>query len=148
MSSIFAVRSANMFAMPVILPPGLAKLLTKPEPMGSVDGDMMIGIVDVARCAAAIAGVASAIMTSGLSATSSATRFWQQRVVAIRFAKFYNQVLSLLISLGFESFSEPSENPIALPCSDQSDAPWLRWMGIRRGGNSKGTGRRKEDATC
>src|SRR4051812_12191241 len=61
MSSVFAVRSANMFATPVIFPPGLAKLLTNPEPMGSLLGDMMIGIVEVARCATAIAGVASAI---------------------------------------------------------------------------------------
>ncbi|WP_245481284.1 hypothetical protein [Bradyrhizobium sp. LVM 105] len=67
MSSVLAVRSPNMLATPVMLPPGLAKLFTKPEPIGSVDGDMTMGMVDVAFCAAAIAGVASAMMTSGFN---------------------------------------------------------------------------------
>jgi hypothetical protein len=58
-------------AIPVIFPPGWAKLLMKPERTGSVAGAITMGMVEVARWAAAIAEVATATITSGLRAISS-----------------------------------------------------------------------------
>jgi len=48
-STVLAVMSPYRLATPVMFPAGWAKLLMKPEPIGSVDGLMTIGIVDVAR---------------------------------------------------------------------------------------------------
>ena len=73
MSSVFVVASPNIFATPVMFPPGCAKLLTNPEPIGSLAGAITIGIVAVAFCAAATAGVASATIKSGLSAINSSS---------------------------------------------------------------------------
>lgn len=67
----FPTESPFILATPVMLPPGWAKLLMKPEPTGSVAGAMMMGMVDVALWAAAIAGVVTATTTSGLRAISS-----------------------------------------------------------------------------
>src|SRR5260221_10394795 len=72
--SVFGVRSSYIFATPVMLPPGCAKLLTKPDPIGSEAERITIGIVDVALCKASIAGVVSATMTSGFKLTTSFAR--------------------------------------------------------------------------
>ena len=53
-----------MFESPVILPPGRARLLTKPLPTGSPMAPMTMGIVVVAFCAARVAGVPPVTMTS------------------------------------------------------------------------------------
>ena len=48
----FPSRSGAIAANPVKFPPGRARLLTKPVPIGSPTAAMTIGIVDVARFAA------------------------------------------------------------------------------------------------
>jgi hypothetical protein len=56
------------------LPPGRARLATKPVPTGSPVLTNTIGITDVACLAASVPGVASARMTSTLSRTNSAAK--------------------------------------------------------------------------
>src|SRR5262249_56998926 len=56
---------------PVVLPPGRAKLSTKPAPGGSAPLTNTIGILRVACCNVAIASLPLAMMTSGESVTSS-----------------------------------------------------------------------------
>ncbi len=60
-----------MLVTPVTLPPGRARLATRPDLTGSATLTKTIGIVDVARLAAATAGVPHATMTSTLNRTSS-----------------------------------------------------------------------------
>jgi hypothetical protein len=62
------------FERPVTLPPGRARLVTKPLPTGSPDPTKTIGIFDVACIAAAVEGVAVVKMTSTLSRTNSAAK--------------------------------------------------------------------------
>src|SRR5262249_21204341 len=64
-STLLTCSSPSKLVTPVTLPPGRARLSTSPEPTGSEGVTMTIGIVAVARLAARIAGVVSAIMTSG-----------------------------------------------------------------------------------
>ena len=75
-----SLRSSNHFALmpysnktkPVALPPGRARLSTKPSPTGSTACANTIGTVRVAACSAATVGFDEAKMMSGASATSSA----------------------------------------------------------------------------
>ena len=69
-SSRFALSSGVMPLMPVMLPPGRARLATNPSPMGSESSAMIMGMVLVARFAAHDAGP-NAMSTSTLLATSS-----------------------------------------------------------------------------
>src|SRR5262249_10506452 len=73
-STPLTIRSASKLVTPVTLPPGRARLSTSPKPTGSAGRTMTIGMVAVARLAARTAGVVSATMTSGFSATSSVAR--------------------------------------------------------------------------
>jgi hypothetical protein len=57
---------------PVVLPPGRARLATKPAPTGSTTFTNTIGTMRLARCNDATAGLALAKITSGASATNSA----------------------------------------------------------------------------
>jgi hypothetical protein len=57
----------------VILPPGRARLAMNPERTGSPTPTMTMGMADVARRAAIVAGVVHATMTSTLLLTSSVT---------------------------------------------------------------------------
>jgi hypothetical protein len=66
------VKIAAMFVMPVMLPPGCARLSTRPVVTGSVTPMNTIGIVVVACLAACAAFVVTATRTSGLGSTSSA----------------------------------------------------------------------------
>jgi hypothetical protein len=52
---------------PVMLPPGFAKLVTNPLPIGS-DAANTIGIVLVSPCSAAVAGVVKVLHRLGLRA--------------------------------------------------------------------------------
>jgi hypothetical protein len=61
-----------MPANPVKFPPGRARLLTKPVPIGSPTAAMTTGIVVVVRLAARAAGVPAVTMISDLRAMSSA----------------------------------------------------------------------------
>jgi hypothetical protein len=54
-----------------VLPPGRARRAMNPEPTGSPTDTMTMGMVDVARRAAVVAGVAHATMTSTLLLISS-----------------------------------------------------------------------------
>ena len=50
--------AGSLFVNPVMLPPGRGKLATKPAPTGSPTIANTIGMVLVARCNAAVTGVA------------------------------------------------------------------------------------------
>ena len=62
----------NNSANAAMLPPGRAKLATKPVPTGSDTAANTIGMTAVACFAARVGGVASVTMTSTLSRTNSA----------------------------------------------------------------------------
>jgi hypothetical protein len=66
--------SSGLFCsdIPVMFPPGRARLATRPVPTGSPAKAITMGMVDVARLAAVTDGVYAAMMTSGFKATSSA----------------------------------------------------------------------------
>ena len=66
MSMNLGVRSSFKLERPVVLPPGRARLATRPLPTGSLMWSMTIGTAVVARCAALIAAMVLAIMTLGL----------------------------------------------------------------------------------
>ena len=70
-SSHFPLRLYSNALKPVVLPPGRAKLATKPAPTGSITFANTIGTVRVTRCSAATFTLAEAKMTSGASATNS-----------------------------------------------------------------------------
>ena len=59
--------------MPVTLPPGRARLATKPCSTASPTANMTIGIVDVACISARIGGVPLPMSRSGLRSRTSAT---------------------------------------------------------------------------
>jgi hypothetical protein len=71
-SSRLPARSAARVARPVTLPPGLARLATRPLLTGSPAVANTIGMTDVARLAAKIVGVPDVTMISTLSRTNSA----------------------------------------------------------------------------
>ena len=71
-SSHFAPIAYSKAVNPVVLPPGRAKLSTKPAPTGSMTPPNTIGTVRVACCTVATLKLVSVRMTSGASATSSA----------------------------------------------------------------------------
>ncbi len=70
-SHLALVLNSNV-EKPVTLPPGCARLPTKPAPTGSVTLVNTIGTVLVACCSATMASVVEARMTSGACATNSA----------------------------------------------------------------------------
>ena len=63
-STLFAAVSGAMLDSPVILPPGRARLATRPVPTGSPTDTMTIGIDAVASFAASAQGVKIAAITS------------------------------------------------------------------------------------
>ena len=63
-----------MLVTPVLLPPGRARLSTRPAATGSVTPMKTIGIVAVALRAASAALVVTATRMSGFSRTSSAAK--------------------------------------------------------------------------
>src|SRR5262245_25313219 len=74
-SSRLASRSTATTLTPVTLPPGLARLATRPSPTGSAAIEKMIGIAEVARLAARIGAVPPPVkITSTLRLTRSAAR--------------------------------------------------------------------------
>src|SRR6516165_11624223 len=62
---------ASRLTKPVTLPPGLARLVTKPEPTGSTRLAKMIGTLRVCCMSNLVVGVPDDKMTSGRSSTSS-----------------------------------------------------------------------------
>ena len=79
-SNCFGVVSSAEVAMPVMLPPGLAKLSTKPVPTGSVETAMTIGIVRLACCTALMDPVVPTTTTSTCARTSSAASMGKSSV--------------------------------------------------------------------
>ena len=71
-SSRLAATSVCWIDRPVTLPPGRARLATRPVPTGSPAAAMTIGMTDVACLAATTASVADVTMTSTLRRTNSA----------------------------------------------------------------------------
>src|SRR6266446_2796379 len=71
-SSRLPARSADWFDSPVTLPPGRARLATRPVPTGSPAVAKTIGMTDVACFAATTAAVPAVTMTLTLSRTNSA----------------------------------------------------------------------------
>ena len=70
-SSHLPPNEPSMSTKPVMLPPGFAKLAANPLPTGSETAANTIGIVRVAACNAAVAGVVIATNTSAFRPTSS-----------------------------------------------------------------------------
>src|SRR6516164_1384642 len=70
-SSNFAFRLNSYEVKPVALPPGRARLATKPPPTGSIVVTNTIGTVRLACCKALTIELAVARMTSGANATNS-----------------------------------------------------------------------------
>ena len=77
-SSHFALMPYSKWVKPVALPPGRARLLTKPAPTGSVTWTKTIGTVRVASSIDPMPEPPETRMTSGASATSSAA-YWRKR---------------------------------------------------------------------
>jgi len=71
-SSRFPLRSGAIVAIPVMLPPGLARLATWPVPTGSPCSPKTTGMEVVARLTAPVSGADDATMTSTLRRTNSA----------------------------------------------------------------------------
>ena len=72
-SSRLPGRSADWFDRPVTLPPGRARLATRPVPTGSATDPKTIGMTDVACFAAMTAAVPPVTITLTFSRTNSAT---------------------------------------------------------------------------
>ena len=70
-SSHFPPISASKIANPVMLPPGRAKLATKPLPTGSPTRTKRIGIVEVSFCRIAVTKLEVGTIRSGEALTSS-----------------------------------------------------------------------------
>jgi hypothetical protein len=70
-SSHFPLTPYSKFVKPVALPPGRARLATKPAPTGSAVCVNTIGTVRVASCNGPMTWPPLARMTSGVSATNS-----------------------------------------------------------------------------
>jgi hypothetical protein len=73
-STYFWLSPGTRLVSPVTLPPGRARLATRPSPTGSRDTVMTMGIRVVARFAAFVSGVEVVTRTSTFFLTRSATR--------------------------------------------------------------------------
>jgi len=82
---------------PVMLPPGRAKLATKPALTGS-PASMTMGIVVVVCWAARVASVLGAMMTSTWSRTNSAARSGRRFWLPLCPSVLHGEVLSLNIA--------------------------------------------------
>ena len=71
-STHFPLMVYSKFVKPVALPPGRARLWTKPAPTGSATFTNTIGMVRVACSAGPMVTLPTVMITSGASATSSA----------------------------------------------------------------------------
>ena len=71
-SSHFPLKPYSIVVNPVALPPGRAKLATKPALTGSITCTNTIGMVRVIRCKGSYAAAGGARIMSGASATNSA----------------------------------------------------------------------------
>lgn len=75
-ATFFALTSRTELLIPVRLPPGRARLSTSFAPTGSPTHVKTIGIVEVARLAAAVAVEPHVKMRSGFWRTSSVARLF------------------------------------------------------------------------
>src|SRR5689334_2554703 len=91
--------------MPVMLPPGRARLATKPVATGAPAGAMTMGIVPVASLAAWTAGVKIATITSTFDRTSSTARAFA-RSLRPPAARHDRNVLSLDVGVVPEALAE------------------------------------------
>ena len=71
-SSHLALRPYSNMEKPVALPPGRARLATKPAPTGSMTPTKAIGTVRLRRCSTTTIGAVAAKTTSGVNASKSA----------------------------------------------------------------------------
>src|SRR5262249_31214397 len=83
------------FERPVTLPPGRARLVTKPLPTVSPDPTKTIGIFDVACIAAAVEGVAVVKMTSTLSRTKLGCEIGKSLATSLRPTEFEGDAAAL-----------------------------------------------------
>ena len=67
-------KAGSVCLNPVMLPPGRGRLATKPARTGSTTTVKTMGMMVVARCRAAVAGVVEESRTSGRDATSSVAK--------------------------------------------------------------------------
>src|SRR6266851_2131331 len=99
-SSHFAPKVGSRWVKPVRLPPGWARLATKPWATGSLTATKTIGIVRVVRCIAAVAGLATAISTPQQELTWTTQR-------QITFTSTFQNAITTL-TLGFPPSSVSS----------------------------------------
>src|SRR4030081_1158407 len=105
-SSRFSSLPADCEESPVTLPPGWARLATRPAPTGS-PADIMIGMELVALNAASVAGVPHDTMTSTGSLASSAANPGNRPASPL--AKRYS--MSRFLPSRYPSSNSPSCNP-------------------------------------
>src|SRR5262252_8898769 len=92
----------SKFVKPVTLPPGRARLWTKPAPTGSATFENTIGMVRVACSSGHIGTLPTDMITSGANATSSSAYLRsrdRRRPNDSRFASFGQQSSQLLQTL-------------------------------------------------
>jgi hypothetical protein len=117
----FPLSSRVSLVIPIMLPPGRAKLSTNPVATGSTLVTITMGIVLVACLATRSAGEAIMTSASTLSCTSSATRALDAFDLAFRVSVFDQYVFSLDVT----EISQPSlkrANDKPLGSSEKSDA--------------------------
>ena len=73
-STSLSFTSSAMLDNPVMLPPGRARLATRPTPTGSLSPVITMGIDRVACCAARADAMVATMITAGLPPTSSAAK--------------------------------------------------------------------------
>ena len=105
-SSRLGISSAVSMLTPVRLPPGRARLATRPAPTGSPPPMKTIGIVEVALFAASAAAVPPCHDHVDLAADEVGGQCGQPIIVALRPAVFDRHVLSLDVAGFAQSLAE------------------------------------------
>ena|SRR6516162_6910910 len=98
MSSRFALSSGAISELPVMFPPGRAKLATKPTPTGSLLAPRTMGIVVLACLAANPAGVPIVTMTSTRCCRQVCRKFLQSLSVSFGWPALDYEVLPFHIT--------------------------------------------------
>ena len=102
-SKRFPLNSGERVAMPVIFPPGCARLATKPNAIGSATPRITMGMVAVAFLAAVTSPAVSATITSTFSRTNSAASSGRRSDLPSVVPKFNQNILTLDIA----EFTQP-----------------------------------------
>src|SRR6516165_7390000 len=102
----FACRSITIALRPVTLPPGRARLATRPVPTGLPEAAMTIGIVAVACLAAIAASVPLVMIKSTSRRINSVARSGKAIIRSLGRAVFDNKVVTFDISEVAQTFAQ------------------------------------------